>query len=254
MTNGPDRLTIDAGPAARSSRVGEQAAKRLVDYILTKKIAPGSALPPEAELADILQIGRGTMREALRILQIFGMLDMRTGRYGGPIVRSPDDEDLARTLTLSFQANGSSMLDVMEARAFIEPQLARLAAKRITAEEIELLTGTVDAMLGDQMTSHEFERLASEFHSLVASAARSPVLSVLTGGLHSIGGGEIVGVHYGKVQVVSTATAHREIIAALESGDADEAALLWSRHLDSAVRYWKKKFPNEVTEPVVWTL
>jgi GntR family transcriptional repressor for pyruvate dehydrogenase complex len=249
-----ERLMIDAGPPTRAPRLGEQGARRLADYILNNEIAPGSSLPPEHELANMLQLGRGTMREALRILQIFGMLDMRTGRYGGAVVSRPDDGDIAKTLTLSFQASGSTMLDVMEARAFIEPQLARLAAQRILPQEVELLSSSVEKMLDGDITSHEFERLATEFHNVVARTARSPVLGLLASGLHYIGGGEIVGIHYGPAQVRGTAVAHRDIVAALESHDSELAAKLWSKHLETAEKYWRKNFPAEVTAPVVWTL
>ncbi|MER7006081.1 FadR/GntR family transcriptional regulator [Dactylosporangium sp. NPDC000555] len=248
------RLDIAPPAAGRTPKVGEQAAKRLADHILANDITPGTALPPEKELAEMLGIGRGTMREALRILEIFGMLDMRTGRYGGPVVRRPDDNDLARALTLSFQANGSSMLDVMETRSFIEPHLASLAARRITVEQLEGLQATIDQMREPGITNETFQQLAREFHTLVAQAANSPVLSLLAVGLHKIGGGDVVGIAYGPVQVEGTAKAHERILSALTARDSERAAEYWGRHLREAERFWRKDFSNEAAAPVRWTL
>jgi DNA-binding FadR family transcriptional regulator len=249
-----ERYEIGATPQARTAKVGEQAAKRLADQILTNDIPPGTVLSPERELAEMLGIGRGTMREALRILEIFGVVDMRTGRYGGPVVSRPDDDDIAKSLTLAFQAEGSTMLDVVETREIIEAHLVRLAARKITTDELERLDATTEAMRVEGLTSDAFQALAREFHSLVARAARSPVLRVFAAGLHKIGGGDVVGIQYGPLQIEHTARAHEEIAIALRQRDGELAAKLWSKHLEAAKRYWMRQFPDEVHQIIKWAI
>jgi DNA-binding FadR family transcriptional regulator len=249
-----DELASQSQARSRTPKVGEMAAKRLADYVLSNGIPVGTVLPPEKELAEMLGIGRGTMREALRFLEIFGLVDIRTGRYGGPVVSRPDGDDLAKVLTLSFNANGASMLDVMAARALIEPELVRKAAVRITSAELESLRDNIRAMREPDVSNIRYTALARDFHNLVADAAKSPVLNVLSMGLHKIGGGESVGVEYGPLQVTSTAKSHEAIAQALEDGDAERAAQLWSKHLGDAEKYWRRAFPHEVAQPVTWTI
>jgi len=146
------------------------------------------------------------------------------------------------------------MLDVLETRALIEPHLASLAARRITVDQLDALKATVKAMRAGHVTSDTFQALAREFHTIVAAAANSSVLSLLASGLHKIGGGDVVGIEYGPLQVESTAAAHERITAALEARDSELAADLWSKHLRDAERYWKKAYADESARPVSWTI
>ena len=249
-----DELASSSQAQGRTPKVGEKAAKRLADHILENEIAVGTVLPPEKDLAEMLGIGRGTMREALRILEIFGLLDIRTGRYGGPVVSRPNGDDLAKVLTLSFNATGASMLDVMAARMLVEPELARHAATRISSPELAELRQNIEAMRSETLTSSGYTRLAQEFHTLVSNAARSPVLSVLALGLHKIGGGDNVGIEYGPIQFGGTARSHSKIVDALDARDPELAAELWRRHLADAEKYWRKAFPQEAAQAVTWTI
>jgi DNA-binding FadR family transcriptional regulator len=250
-------LNESIGPMAekvQAKKVGEDAARRLAELIFNQQVPSGTALPPERELAETLGIGRGTMREALRILQIFGLLDSKTGRYGGPVVSRPDADDLSVALTLSLKANGATMLDVLDARAAIEPRLASLAAERVTPHQVTQMRESVAAMREKGVADREFQLLATRFHDMVADAAGSRVLSLLAAGLHSIAGGDSVGIAYGPRQIRGTADAHERIINAIEARDPELAAQLWQQHLGEAERFWRKAYPKEITRTVEWTI
>jgi GntR family transcriptional regulator, transcriptional repressor for pyruvate dehydrogenase complex len=238
----------------RSAKTNVAIARSLAQQIVSSKAAPGTTLPPEKELAESFGIGRGTMREALRMLETFGLIEMRTGRYGGPVVRRPDATDLSVSLTLSFYANGSSMLDVLDARQAMEPLLAELAAQRIGGDDLERLRATVEVMRDRSGTQQQYLREAERFHNIVAQAAGSPVLSHLSAGLHKIAGGEGEGITYGTRERLATARAHEAIIEALEAHDGELAKALWRRHLDETQEYWLRRFPNNAREPVQWTI
>src|SRR5207248_1815276 len=100
-----------------------------------------------------LGVGRTTLREALRLLETRGVLTIRAGPKGGPVVRRPSAEDFGDALALILQFEGASLSDVIEARNALEPMLARLAAPRIDADQavIDRLTagdaeGSAEAM------------------------------------------------------------------------------------------------------------
>lgn len=238
----------------RSTKTSELAAHRLAKMIVDEKMEPGTALPTEKEMAERLGIGRGSMREALRIVETFGLLEIRTGRHGGPVVRMPDAGDLSVALTLGFFVKGISMDDVLDARIAFEPFLAELAAQRITPSELLGLRATVEAMRRERASERVYLTAARDFHDLVAEVAGQPVLSHLSAGLHRIAGGEGVGISYAEPSRLSTVSAHEEIIEALEARDGERAKQLWETHLISARKYWKKRFPENAQRPVEWTL
>jgi len=252
MTSSP--ITFQGIDVKRSPKTNTAIAQKLATQIISSKAAPGTTLPSEKELAESLGVGRGTMREALRLLETFGLIEMRTGRYGGPVVKLPDAADLSVSLTLAFYANGSSMLDVLEARLVMEPALAELAANRITPEQLAALRETITATRDTPESEPAYLAAAEKFHNLVAEAAGSPVLSHLSEGLHHIAGGESVGISYSVGARLAVARSHELIADALEAHDGEAARTLWRSHLLEAAEYWRRRFPDNASQPVGWTL
>lgn len=245
---------VDGVKIPRAPKASETTARRLAEQIVMQEVPAGTSLPTEKEMADGLGIGRGTMREALRILETFGLLEIKTGRNGGPVVRVPDAGDLSVSLTLAFFAKGASMLDVLDARMVLEPALVELAATRITPEEIDALRTTIDVIRAPDSTVQTYLEASEEFHNLVAEAAHSPVVSHISEGLQHIAGGESVGITYTERERRGTALAHERITDALASGDAELAKRLWREHLQEARRYWMQNFPDAAKGPVRWTI
>ena len=245
----PNLATLDEIDVERAPKVGDSAARRLAEYIVSNSIPIGTSLPPEKELAESLGIGRGTMREALRLLETFGLVEMRTGRYGGAVVRRPDARDLGVSLTLAFYANGASMWDVLDARLAMEPTLARMAARRITSEDLEALRETVRNMRDQLEIQDRFTAEAHRFHEIVFRAAEAPILSYLCSGLE-----KITGITYAPPERLGTASAHEAIIKALDARDSDLAADLWEAHLTDAGEHWRRQFPERAANSVQWTL
>jgi GntR family transcriptional regulator, transcriptional repressor for pyruvate dehydrogenase complex len=250
----PPREQFGGVDIKRSAKINAATARMLATQIIDGKVPVGTTLPAEKELAESFGIGRGTMREALRILETFGLIEIRTGRYGGPVVRRPDAKDLSVSLTLAFFANGSSMLDVLEARGVTEPALAELAAGRITPEQISELRDTIAAMRDETAPESQYLEAAERFHNIVGSAARSPVLSHLTAGLQNIAGGETVGISYSAKARLGTADDHEAIANALEVGNGALSRELWHQHLAGARAYWEHRYPENARRPVGWTL
>jgi GntR family transcriptional regulator, transcriptional repressor for pyruvate dehydrogenase complex len=245
---------VAEGKMRRPTKASEKAARRLAEQIVSQGLPPGTPLPTEAKMAESLGVGRGTMREALRTLETFGLIEIRTGRHGGPVVRIPDADDLSVSLTLAFFAMGASMLNVLDARMVLEPALVELAAARITSEELDALRATISEIRAPGATERTYLDSAERFHNLVAEAAHSPVLSYVSAGLHRIAGGEVVGIMYPERERLATATSHERITDALASGDGELAKDLWRAHLMDARRYWMQRFPENAKMPVKWTI
>ena len=164
-------MTLDP---VRQTSLSDQVVERLRTEIVEGRWRVGERIPPEPELMVSLGVARGTLREALRALQYSGMLDIRRGDGTFVSARSEVPGALARS--------GGTIGDVLEARAAIEPQLARLAAERATADNIERITAALahrTRLSNDPPTHQAAARWAaadSAFHEEVARAAHNPIL------------------------------------------------------------------------------
>ena len=131
-------------------------------------------------------VARGTLREALRFLEIQGVITIKTGPGGGPMVARPESRHLASTIAMMLQLTHTSFRSVLEARAVLEPALARRAAERITDESLKTLHDSLDAMR-EHIDDVDFFLAENErFHALVAEAAGNQVFALLITSLNWI--------------------------------------------------------------------
>ncbi len=109
----------------RPAKVATSVAHEILHDIVERGLGPGSRLPSEVEMAESLQVARGSLREALRILEVLGLITIKPEPGGGPIVASMSSEDLGRTLTFFLKASGITLREVMEALVVLEPVMAK---------------------------------------------------------------------------------------------------------------------------------
>ncbi|HNI35288.1 MAG TPA: GntR family transcriptional regulator, partial [Microthrixaceae bacterium] len=96
-------------------------AVELRDRILNGELAEGERLPVEDDLVEQFGVARSTLREALRVLESQGLITIRRGRGGGPVVTHPDLAPISMALAVSLQLQGTTVADLDEARRLIEP-------------------------------------------------------------------------------------------------------------------------------------
>jgi DNA-binding FadR family transcriptional regulator len=171
----------------RSQKKSEVLARRILHDVVSRRLRPGSMLPAEAAMLDAYEVGRTTLREALRILEVQGVLTIRPGPGGGPVVAEADSRSYARTSALFFQAGGVRLLEVMEARVQMEPVMARLAAENRdndAAERVRRAVEVVEASAG--APTAQFREACRVFHEAVAEAAGQPVLSLFCRALDEV--------------------------------------------------------------------
>ncbi len=171
--------TTTHGPEViRKTKVYEQIAQQIQRLICDGFLKPGDKLPPERELAEIFHVSRGSLRDALRALEVTGLVEPRQGE--GTVVRAPSAESLINPLTTVLLRQRVFLSELLEFRAMIEPVLARRAARHATPEDVERL----EKILRRQQEKVDRGDLAveedSEFHNMIAQAAKnSVVLNVL---------------------------------------------------------------------------
>jgi GntR family transcriptional repressor for pyruvate dehydrogenase complex len=159
------------------SRLFHQVVVDLCRLIRDGGFGPGERLPAERELSERLGVSRPSLREALRGLEISGIVESRHG--GGTYVRDAFDPGLISPLALALEASGDATGDLWEVRIVFEPPIAARAAMRATNDEIQRLGRLVEQMLDCVPDAdghdHTMMTVDREFHAEIARASRNTV-------------------------------------------------------------------------------
>jgi GntR family transcriptional repressor for pyruvate dehydrogenase complex len=233
----------------RLEKLSEQIARRILHEISSRHLEAGATLPTEATMCATYGVGRPTLREALRILEVNGLLVIRPGPRGGPQVVAPTPTALARVCTLHFQAMGVLVHDLALARASTEGTLAAMAATSIDTEgRSRLVTCVESGELGSDQT--EVLGAGYEFHSVVMSLAANPVLREWGLALQEAFNARLGRIHPPE-SLDEVRRDHREIAQAIFEKDAPAAeramARHWSHTLESAAVLRAGSLPVEWT-------
>jgi GntR family transcriptional regulator, transcriptional repressor for pyruvate dehydrogenase complex len=155
--------------------LGEQVAAQLSDQITEGRWKPGEKLPSESELCMALNIGRSTLREALKSLAFVGMVQMRPG--DGTYVIEESDLLIDRIMSRGFLKTEKELQDVGEARLLIECETAALAAERADSKDLGQIDLLMDEMeLSLKESRRDFVELDVEFHLAIAHCAKNQML------------------------------------------------------------------------------
>lgn len=204
--------------------------------LLSGALGPGDRLPPERELAATLGVGRSSVREALRVLEVMGLIRTATGSgpTAGAIVTATPHGGLAQLLRLQVAAHGFPIPDVYETRLLLEEwAVAHLAG--LEAADLSDARATLTAMDAASLTAEEFLALDAQFHLRLTDAAGNIVVAATMAGLRPTIESYI---HAGIERIADwDATTerlrheHGDILHAIEEGDAELARSLVRAHI-----------------------
>lgn len=237
----------------RPQKTAVLIAQRIVAEISRNGVQVGDSLPPEHKMLEQYNVGRGTLRESLRFLELQGVISLKPGPGGGPVVNRPDASSLAATLTLLLQFNQAPLNTIAEAREGLEPMMAQLAAERMNEAAIAELGSSVEAMgsnLDNQMVFLEENR---RFHDLIAHGSGNALFGYLVDALVWILDGSAVGIDYPEVRRSAVHVAHTRIYEAIASRDPAASATAMSDHIHEYVRYAERKYPELLSTPIAWS-
>lgn len=172
---------VEIRPFLKREALPEQVFRQLVSLVQTGDLKPGDKLPPQRALAEDLGIGRPTLREALRALQLLGILDIRHG--GGVYVSETQPDTLLGPLNLYVNLDLHNLKTILEARKVIEGAVLAFVARNISDELIARLEGNLKKLeqaieQPDQAALHgpQLNLLAQEFRDIIEEAAGNPIL------------------------------------------------------------------------------
>lgn len=212
-----------------SRHVADDVVDRLVTAVGLGLYVTGQQLPTERELATLLKVSRTSIREALKQLTDSGYLEVRRGRNGGYFVRADWGPESAEHVRRELIANWDAFEHIFDARNLIEPLIARTAARRRTAPDIEAMQRALQAYL--DAPDHDASRRAdTSLHLAIAEATHNPILVQTSVDLRA----KItlnLGAEPYTDEVRRTAIGqHTALVAAVVDGREDEAADIAAHH------------------------
>lgn len=231
--------------AARFPRatLPEEIAHRILDLIRTHELRPGDKLPAERELAHLMGVSRPVLREALRALALMRMVDIRHG--DGTYVTALEPRQLVAHLDVVFSTDVVAIGMLLEARRVVETGSARLAATRVTDEEVTRLEALVADLAAAVDEPDRFAELDITFHDTICSASRNALLGQVMRVLSTMG--RVSRQRTGALREVRV-TAHHDhvaILAALRTRDPDAAEAAMRAHLDHVAAALRAEAPDE---------
>jgi DNA-binding FadR family transcriptional regulator len=227
-------------------------AQRIVDEIVDQNLQPGSALLPERVMLPRYGVARGTLRESLRILETYGLITIKTGPGGGPVVADAGSRPLASVIALVLQMSRTSFRSIVDARLQLEPLIAKEAAERRTEEDLVALRDSIDEMRSEIDDGGEFLESNHVFHSAVARAAKNPVLFNMVNSLNWIQDGTAVGIDYAAKTRNAILNAHRRIYLAIEAGDPEMAEAAMRIHIGEFADHAERYYAHVLEAPLRW--
>ena len=222
-------------PSDRAEKISEIIARQIVRDIARGRYRPGTMLPPEAVMLERFRVGRASLREALRILEVYGLITIKPGPGGGPIVQDVTARQFARTSTFYFHLHGATFRDLLEARRAIDPMMARLAATSADPDALERLKASVSD------TRHAYEegnlprwrRHTDDFHLLVAGVSGNHILDLFGRSLKELYSERLESRVVGKSDRPTVLAEHSAIATAIVRRRPAEAERLMAEHMET---------------------
>jgi len=213
----------------RRNKVYEEVAKQ-IERLIVKKLKPGDKLPAERELAEMLGVSRGSIRDAIRGLELLGLVEPRQG--AGTIVRHAGAHSAANPFANALKRRKDSVVELLDFRKMIEPPLAARAATHASSEEIV----EMDSILKRQEEKHGRGEAAvaedAEFHYSVALASGNTVVLKVIDILMDL----LRETRARSLQVAGRSQksldGHRRILTAIKRHDSDAAGSAMQRHIE----------------------
>lgn len=213
-------------------KAADLVADALRRKIIEGSIAAGDTLPPEPTLLQQLNVSRPTLREAFRILEHERLIAVRRGARGGAVVLGMQQEVVSRYAALLLEARRTSLRDVYEAQAIIEPACVARVAENPSPQVVHRLRTALAEEAARVDSEQEWAERVS-FHATLIELSGNETLRLVSAVMHdaliAIGGNEPATMGRGEAL-----EAHRLVVDMIEEGDREAARRLWTEHLRTA--------------------
>jgi GntR family transcriptional repressor for pyruvate dehydrogenase complex len=229
-------VALSSQTHAQTARAWQLVLERVETDLLEGRLGPGDRLPPERELATTLGVGRSSVREALRVLEVMGLI--RTGTGSGPssgaIIIATPQGGMSALLRLQVAAQGFPLDDVVRTRLVLESAVVDALAAD-DGRDTAAARAVIEAMEARDLTPAEFLALDAQLHLALAEASGNVVIAAMMAGLRTAIESYVqagaVGIADWDAAADRLRREHRAIVDAVDAGDAGRARTLVHDHI-----------------------
>jgi GntR family transcriptional regulator, transcriptional repressor for pyruvate dehydrogenase complex len=223
----------------RRNRVYEEVAKQ-IERLILKKLQPGDKLPSERELAEMLRVSRGSIRDAIRGLELLGLVEPRQGT--GTIVREISADSVVNPFANALKRRKELVSELLDFRKMLEPPLAARAANHASPEEVAEMEEILRRQEEKQRQGDAAVAEDTEFHYSVALASDNSVVLKVIDILMDL----LRDTRARSLQVEGrpqkSLSGHRRVLAAIKRHDGEAAKAAMRRHLEDVEEIVLNKF------------
>ena len=226
----------------KQNRIFQHVVDEIQSAILDGRIKAGDQLPSEMKLKEMFETSRGSIREALRVLEQKGLIDIKTGVTGGAVVRTPDHNQVTESLNLLVKSQQVSLKHLLDFRLEIEGTVAALAARRAKESEIEPLKDLLHRAwdLLDSAESHgdQLLKIDTKLHVAISQISGNPIFTAVLRMVHE----NLLNTYdwlalKNSLALNSNFEDMEILIQAIENGDDDRARIIAQEHVRKCHQY-----------------
>lgn len=214
-------------------RISEVIVEQVRQLMRQGQLKPGDRLPAERELCEHFGVSRVTVREALRMLESSGLVEIRVGARGGAFVTTPTSDRVGDGLADLLSLSVISASDVTEVRLILELGIVPLVCERATDEDLASLDEICERSKAALLAGDYSMDLSAEFHARVAQATGNPAIAVL---VESFRGPILMSLEEAKATAPEMGEVgtqeHVRFVDAVRRRDPEAAASIMREHLE----------------------
>lgn len=221
-----------------TGRISEEIVDRVKTAIRDGRLEPGDRLPPERELTTRFGVSRMSVRDALRILEASGLVEIRVGARGGAFVRAPGSSIVGEGIVNMLMLSPASSADVTEARRVLELGIVPLVVERATEDDLDSLSQICAESKAALRAGDYPVELSARFHVAFARASHNEAIGLL---VESLRGPLLMSLERAKevapkTMGVSGVREHVAVVEAIRDRDPERALAVMDRHLRRTAR------------------
>jgi GntR family transcriptional repressor for pyruvate dehydrogenase complex len=211
-------------------RLHERVVEAITERILSGDLEPGSVLPTEPELCELFGVSRTVIRDAMKMLQGRGLVEVMQGR--GTMVSTKIAEFSSDILVMALQQRQTTLVELLEVRRILEVEIAGLAAERATGADLREMEQALDLMRSHPGEAPGYVDADLTFHNALTRAAHNMVMDLILRPVTQLLRHSREISFRGPERVGNTIAAHETILRAVAAGDRQAAREAMRRHLD----------------------
>jgi GntR family transcriptional repressor for pyruvate dehydrogenase complex len=235
----------------RAAKTAETVSAAIIRDIVSRRLGPGQMLPSEAAMLAQYRVSRASLREGLRLLEVQGLIRLKPGPGGGPVVAAVDPRNLAKTATLYLHVGGATYRELFDAQLIMTPIGAQLAARN---PDRKLVRRMLQPFIAEEqpLDGPEYWTVTNSFHGTVEELGGNRVIELLS---------RITGHIWHEHIVTRMDTSslrreiheeHREIARAIMAKQPTKAGRLMEEHFESLMDEYRRHWPGRFDELIEW--